>query len=158
MDDDTKAVLFLSGIATSIGALTGLALSFTTLSPLVMGGIVAAVPVTLLFAYSIVDQIKEGSLSKQGLFLYACWYAASTAVGVGLAAAATAISSSIMLGMGSSALAGAIIAPIAFFAGAFAIQHIIQTIAEKVSEYIISPIIEKVGKCFSSKEEDGLVR
>ncbi|TNK93845.1 hypothetical protein OUY_04335 [Wolbachia endosymbiont of Leptopilina clavipes] len=53
MNNNTKIMLFTLGIATSIGALTGLALSFTTLSPLVMGGIVGSIVpalITALFA------------------------------------------------------------------------------------------------------------
>lgn len=154
MDDDTKAVLFLSGIATSIGALTGLALSFTALSPLVMGGIVAAVPITLCF---VLCMLNEG-VSKEQLFLSICFSAASAAIGVGLAAATIAIFPGATLGIGSAALAGAVIgviAPIAAFCATAATKFA----AEKVSEYIISPIVEKVKSCFSSKEEgNGLVR
>lgn len=51
-----------------------------------------------------------------------------------------------MLGMGSAALAGATIGVIAPFAGIFAIRAT-SFAAEKVNEYIISPIVE----CFSSK-------
>lgn len=72
---------------------------------------------------------------------------ASAAIGVGLAAAATAVFPGAMLGMGSAALAGAIIAAIA---GLLVTFCIIEPIAKKVNEYIISPIVER----FSSKEEE----
>ncbi|MCA7010219.1 hypothetical protein [Wolbachia endosymbiont of Tribolium confusum] len=147
MDNDTKGMLFTLGIATTIGALTGLALSFTTLSPLVMGGIVASVLPALFTCIMIYNK----NFSKKSFFIGACFCAASFAIGVGLAAAATAISPSIMLGMGSAALAGALIAPISLIAGVIATICIIEPIAEKVNEYIISPIVEK---CFSSKEEE----
>lgn len=157
MDDDTKAVLFLSGIATSIGALTGLELSFTALSPLVMGGIVGSIApalITALLAGCILYQFyKKDSIEKDGKDNFVLWSIvtpASAAIGVGLAAAATAIFPGAMLGMGSAALAGAIIAPIAVIAGFLVAFGIIEPIAQKVNEYIISPIVER----FSSKGEE----
>lgn len=138
MNDDIKNILVFCGIASVIGALTGLGLSFTALSPLVIGGIIAAVPIILLTAYSIC----MGQLSKKGLFKFACICIASAAIGVGLAAAATAIFPGAMLGLGSAALAGAAIGAIALIVG--------MVVAEKVNEYIISPIIEH----FSSKGEE----
>ncbi|XCA32977.1 MAG: hypothetical protein ABS808_04135 [Wolbachia endosymbiont of Polyergus mexicanus] len=74
--------LVLLGVL-SIGAPTGLGLSFTALSPLVIGGIVAAVPVILVAAYLM---CKEGC-SKKGLFNMAVAAASAAAIGVGLAAA-----------------------------------------------------------------------
>ncbi len=60
MNDNIKSILVLCGIASVIGALTGLGLRFTALSPLVIGGIVAAVPVILLAAFiTLNDAIKE---------------------------------------------------------------------------------------------------
>ncbi len=75
---------------------------------------------------------------------------ASAATGVGLAAAATAVFPGAMFGMGSAVLAGAVIAPIAVIAGLFVTVCVIEPIAEKVNDYIISPIVER----FSSKEEE----
>ncbi|WP_265028143.1 MULTISPECIES: hypothetical protein [unclassified Wolbachia] len=144
--DDVIVCLIVLGIGATIGALTGLALSFTTLSPLVMGGIVAAVPALLHFSICT----GEGLSQSQFSYAHACLFVASAATGVSLAAAATAISPSIMLGMGSAALAGAIIAPIAVIAGFLVAFGIIEPIAKKVNEYIISPIVER----FSSKGEE----
>ncbi|WP_341822729.1 hypothetical protein [Wolbachia endosymbiont (group A) of Clivina fossor] len=132
-----KENLILLGVASVIGALTGLGLSFTALSPLVIGGIVAAVPVILLAACVIC----KGKCSKKDLFLMAVSCVASAAIGVGLAAAATAIFPGAMLGMGSAALTGAAIGVIAPIAELF--------VADKVEDYIISPIIEH----FSSKRK-----
>ncbi|WP_341815528.1 MULTISPECIES: hypothetical protein [unclassified Wolbachia] len=146
MDNDTKRMLFRLGIATTIGALTGLGLSFTALSPLVMGGIVAAIPAALLACRIISNR----GLSKEVFFQTACFCAVGTAIGVGLAAAAMAIFPGAMLGMGSAALAGGLIAPISVIAGLIAIAYIIEPIAKKVNEYIISPVVE----CFSSKGEE----
>ncbi|WP_254229402.1 MULTISPECIES: hypothetical protein [Wolbachia] len=157
MDNDTKAMLFALGIATSIGALTGLGLSFTTLSPLVMGGIVGSIfpaLITALFAGVLLYKFcKKDHIERDDKgfpIFFGIVTLASAATGVGLAAAATAISPSIMLGMGSAALAGAIIAPIAVIAGFLITSDIIEPIAQKVNEYIISPIVER----FSSKGEE----
>lgn len=150
--DDVIFRLTVLGVVASIGALTGLGLSFTALSPLVMGGIIAAVPALLDFAICTDDKLSQFEFS----YAHACLFVASAAIGVGLAAATMAIFPGATLGMGSVALAGAVIAPIALQAAIFATNYIIQPIAEKVNEYIISPI---VGKCFSSKEEEnGLVK
>ncbi|WP_338481764.1 hypothetical protein [Wolbachia endosymbiont (group A) of Nomada hirtipes] len=144
-----KGDLILLGAVSVIGALTGLGLSFTALSPLVIGGIVAAVPSILFAAYLIYNDVKIGEFSKTDLFMLACFCVASAAIGVGLAAAATAIFPGAMLGMGSAALAGAVIGAIAPIAGVFAAIATLSA-AEKVNEYIISPIVE----CFSSKKQD----
>ncbi len=143
MDNKTKPMLFILGTDIPIGALTGLALSFTALSPLVMGGIIAAVPAALLACRII----SNGRLSKEVFFRTACSCSVGTAIGVGLAAAATAVFPGAMLGMGSAALAGAVIAVIA---GVFVTVCVIEPIAEKVNDYIISPIVER----FSSKGEE----
>ncbi|WP_386086728.1 hypothetical protein [Wolbachia endosymbiont (group A) of Norellia spinipes] len=137
-----KGDLILLGVASVIGALTGLGLSFTALSPLVIVGIIADVPVILLTACDIC----EGECSKKDLFNMAVLCVASAAIGVGLAAAATAIFPGAMLGIGSAALTGAAIGAIAPIAGIFAIIAT-SFAAKKVNEYIISPIVE----CFSSK-------
>ncbi|MGL9779885.1 MAG: hypothetical protein ACR5K5_06655, partial [Wolbachia sp.] len=123
-----------------IGALTGLGLSFTALSPLVIGGIVAAVP-AVLFAASMIYW-KE--FSKQDLFMMAVFPASAAAIGVGLAAAATAIFPGAMLGMGSAALTGAAIGVIVPIAGLVGLS-----VAAEVGNYITSPRIEH----FSSKGE-----
>lgn len=146
MDNDTKEMLFSLGIATPIGALTGLALSFTTLSPLVMGGIVASVLPALLTCI----MIYTNNFSKKSFFAGAYLCAAAFATGVGLAAATMAIFPGATLGMGSAALAGAVIAPIAIIAACLVAVCVIQPIAQKVDEYITSPIVEHL----SSKEEE----
>ncbi|WP_265015013.1 hypothetical protein [Wolbachia endosymbiont (group B) of Camptogramma bilineatum] len=157
MDNDTKEMLFALGIATSIGALTGLELSFTTLSPLVMGGIVGSIVpalITALFAGKLLYKFcKKDHIQKDEKYepIYSGISAlASAAIGVGLAAATMAIFPSATLGMGSAALAGAIIAPIAVIAGFLVAFGIIEPIAQKVNEYIVSPIVER----FSSKGEE----
>lgn len=149
MDDETKVFLKCCGAASIIGALTGLGLSFTALSPLVIGGIVAAVPVILVAAYCIYDDVKEEEFSKKDFFAIAVLCVAGAATGVGLAAGVTAIFPGAMLGMGSAALAGAIIGVIAPTAGLFVVAAIMSA-AEKVNECIISPIIEH----FSSKGKE----
>lgn len=95
MGNDTKVMLFALGIATSIGPLTGLGLSFTALSPLVMGGIVASIVAALFTRRMIYSQ----NFSKESFVMGACLCSASLAIGVGLAAAATAVFPGVTLGM-----------------------------------------------------------
>ncbi|MDG7057462.1 MAG: hypothetical protein LKM43_04960 [Wolbachia endosymbiont of Penenirmus auritus] len=147
MKGEAKEFSILSAAGAVIGTLIGLGLSFTALSPLVIGGVIAVVPAILFYAYSIYNSIED-------LFAYAWLCAASAAIGVGLAAVATAISPGAMLGVGYAALTGAVIGAIAPIAGFLATKHIIAPIAEKASEYILSPMIEKVKGCFSSKEKE----
>ncbi|BET35209.1 MULTISPECIES: hypothetical protein [Wolbachia] len=106
----------------------------------------------LLYKFCKKDNIEKNE--KYAPIYFGISALASAAIGVGLAAAAMAIFPDVTLGMGSAALAGAVIEVIAPVAAIFATKHIIQPIAQKVNEYIISPIVEKVGKCFSSKEEE----
>ncbi|WP_265032683.1 hypothetical protein [Wolbachia endosymbiont (group A) of Sicus ferrugineus] len=83
--------------------------------------------------------------SKKGCTVFSIAAPISAAIGVGLAAAATAISPGIMLRAGSAVLAGATIGAIAVIApiaGYF--------VADKVNDYIISPIVER----FSSKGKE----
>ncbi|MDG7053491.1 MAG: hypothetical protein LKM45_06500 [Wolbachia endosymbiont of Alcedoecus sp.] len=152
MDQDTKVTVLLVGLAAVLGGLIGLGLSFTALSPLVIGGIIAAVPLILLSALFVRDGVRKGNLRKEDLFGATCMCGAGAAIGVGLAAAATAIFPGAMLGAGSAALTGAVIGAIAPIAGILATEYIIAPIAEKVNEYILSPMIETVKRCFSSKE------
>jgi hypothetical protein len=153
MKGEAKEFSILSVAGAIIGALTGLGLSFTALSPLVIGGVIAVVPAILFYAYSIYNSIREETFSKEDLFTYIWLCAASAAIGVGLAAAATAIFPGAMLGVGSAALTGAAIGAIAPIAGALATAYIIEPIAKKVNEYILSPMIKKVKGCFSSQEQ-----
>ncbi|MFP3023019.1 MAG: hypothetical protein ACEY3K_08960 [Wolbachia sp.] len=160
--NDFVGFLVVLGIGATIGALAGLGLSFTALSPLIIGGIVGSIApalFTALLAGNMLYQSCKGNyIEDKGLFVF-CGVTtlASAAIRVGLAAAAMTIFPGVTLGMGSAALAGAIIVGIAPVA---AICAIVATVfaAKKVNDYIISPIVEKVGKCFSSKEEEnGLV-
>lgn len=152
MKGEAKEFSILSVAGAIIGALIGFGLSFTALSPLVIGGVVAVVPAISFYAYSIYNSTREGTFSKEDLFTYAWLCAASAAIGVGLAAAA--IFPGAMLGMGPVALTGAVIGAIAPIAGFLATEHVIAPIAGKVNEYILSPMIEKVKGCFSSQEQN----
>ncbi|AAW71198.1 Predicted protein [Wolbachia endosymbiont strain TRS of Brugia malayi] len=135
MDKD----LILLGIASVIGALTGLWLSFTALSHLIIGGVIAAIPVMLLSAYYICDSIRKGKFSKKDLFesylcmLHKChdwsWSCCNR----------NCFFPGAMIGIGYATLAGGAIAPIIAI---FPMYSIIVPIAEKVNEYIIFPIIE----------------
>ncbi|MDM8335566.1 hypothetical protein [Wolbachia pipientis] len=140
----------LSIVGAAIGALTGVGLSFTALSPLVISEIVAAVPLALLSICGLFNDVKNGSCSKRDFFMLACLCVAGAAIGVGLAKAATAIFPGAMLGMGSVTLTGALIGAVALIAAILAAEYIIEPIAEKVNEYIISPTVER----FSSKGKE----
>ncbi|WP_237398583.1 hypothetical protein [Wolbachia endosymbiont of Diaphorina citri] len=68
MKDDTKDMLISLGTVATIGALTGLGLSFTALSPLVMGGIVGSIApalITALLAGHILYQFTKKILLKK---------------------------------------------------------------------------------------------
>lgn len=137
-------LIFLVGasvVSAAIGALIGLGLSVTAFSPLAIGGIVAAVPAILSAACIICNNVQKGAFSKKDLFNMAVSCVTSAAIGVGLAAAATAIFPGVMLGAGSAALTGATIGAIAPIAGLF--------VARIVDSCITSPIVEH----FSSKGE-----
>lgn len=86
MKGEAKEFSILSAAGAVIGTLIGLGLSFTALSPLVIGGVIAVVPAILFYAYSIYNSIREEKFSKEDLFAYAWLCAASAAIGVGLAA------------------------------------------------------------------------
>lgn len=155
MDQNTKGIILMVGLSAVLGGLTDLGLSFTALSPLVIGGIVAAVSAILFVALAIYHSVRKGEFRKENLAAGICIAGAfaltGAAIGVGLAAAATAIFLGTMLGAGSSVLTGAVIGAIAPIAGFFATGYIIAPIAEKVNEYILSPMIEKVKNAFPQK-------
>ncbi|MGL9762799.1 MAG: hypothetical protein ACR5LB_11970 [Wolbachia sp.] len=154
MDQNTKGIIFTVGLGAVLGGLTGLGLSFTALSPLVIGGIVPAVPAILLVVLCVYYDVSKGKSCKEDLFTYACLCGAGAAIGVGLAADVTAIFPGAMLGARSATLTGAVIGAIAPIAGILAIEYIIAPIAEKVNEYILSPMIKKMKGCFSSQEQN----
>lgn len=150
--EDIEALLILCGVASEMGALTGLGLSFTALSPLVMGGIFGSITLALLAVYLICEKDPSKTENLKPICV-ATIALASVAIGVGLAAATTAIFPGAMIGAGSAALTGAVIGVSAFIAGVLATNYIIDPIVEKVNKHIISPIVEKVSECFSSKEK-----
>ncbi|MDR2831614.1 MAG: hypothetical protein LBV62_01710 [Rickettsiales bacterium] len=131
-----------------VGASIGLSLRlhFTALSPLVIGGMIGfIVPglATILCAGTLIYKFYKKKLIEEGhknaVATYGAWTVVSTAIGVGLAAAITAIFPGAMIGAGSTALTGAVIGAIALTTGFL--------LSDKVNDYIISPIIEH----FSSK-------
>lgn len=149
MNYNIKGILVLCGIASVIGALTGLGLSVTAFSPLAIGGIVGSIipaVATIFFAGCLLHKFyNKGLIEKDDKtisIVSSITMFTGAAVGIGLAAAATAISPGIMLGTGSATLAGTVIGAmvvIAPIAGYF--------VVDKVNGYIISPIVEH----FSSK-------
>lgn len=144
----------------SVGALTAFGLSFTNLSPLVMGGIIGTVLPALVTAYYIwylaSELFRKGEIEDddyKGLLLFfSCITAASAAIGVGLVAAASAYS--ITTGTVSSGVAIGVLSPVIGLFVALAILAATFKVTEKVNEYIVSPVIEKVKGCFSSQERN----
>jgi len=124
----------------AIGALTGLGLSFTALPILATGAIIAAVSTILLGLYGAYDMYKKGRLYKYDILSLIVACLAASAIGVGVAGAATAIFPGAMLGMGSAAV-GALIGAIAPIPGA--------TIAEGFPK-------EMLGKCYAIGALTGL--
>ncbi|MGL9718862.1 MAG: hypothetical protein ACR5K9_09710 [Wolbachia sp.] len=130
MNENIKALFILFGVTSVIGALTALGLSFTALSPLVIGGIVSSIAPVLLVVCLLIfkkDSTKEEDLK---ITFVGSTALASVAIGIGL----TTIFPDAMIGAGSAALTGAVIGVLAFVAGVY--------VVDKVDEYIISPIIE----------------
>ncbi|QOD38478.1 hypothetical protein [Candidatus Wolbachia massiliensis] len=156
MPKRVKDSMFIVGLGAVLGGLAGLGLSFTALSPLVVGGIIGSMLAVLPTAIAIVastfdlhtDEMDDDR--KSAVIYFGTLTAISVGIGVGLAAAATAIFPGAMLGMQSAALIGAAIEAIVPIIAIPVMNGIIVPVAEKVNEHIISPIVEKL---FSSKEE-----
>ncbi|MCM1001819.1 hypothetical protein [Wolbachia pipientis] len=160
-----KDLIFTAGLGAVLGGLIGLGLSFTALSPLVIGGIIgsmlpilptvftalpSAVTVPVLFGSE--NGGKEAI--KASIMYFGTLTAISVGIGVGLAAAIVSIFPGAMLGMQSLALIGAAIGAITPVIAVPVMNHAIVPVAEKVDKNIISPMFEKV---FSSKEQERAV-
>lgn len=123
---------------------------------MVAGGVLGSIVPALFLTFYILSSLKklcEGNGERKDLneiLSIATWAAVSSLIGVGLGFAANAIFPGVMLAMGSPALVGAVIGAIAPLAGFFAFFCVITPLAEKVNEYIISPIVE----CFSSRGKE----
>lgn len=156
MDENTEVLLIFFGLASTMGALVGLGLSFTALSPSVIGGVFGSIAPALLAVCLICKRDPTEEDLKISPICFGTIAFASVAIGVGLAAATTAIFPGAMIGAGSAALTGAVIGVSAFIAGVFAIDYIIGPIVEKVNKHVISPIVEKVSGYFSSQEKGSL--
>ncbi|MBA8757311.1 MULTISPECIES: hypothetical protein [Wolbachia] len=149
MVDRVKGLMVIAGVGAVLGGFAGLGLSFIALSPLVVGGVIGSILPGWCIAPYYIKNLSEALMAayKRGvndgfkIISAITLTAVSAAIGVGLAAAATAIFPGAMLGMQSLVLTGAVIGAIAPIAGCF--------VTDKVDNYIISPIIEH----FSSKEK-----
>lgn len=133
------AIVFTSAITgAGIGAIVGLGLSFTTLSPLVIGGIVGAIPAVLSFALGcyMLYHLQE-KLGKKTIASGCACVIASTVIGVSCAAV---FGSEMMLSTSPAILIGAAIGAISLAA------------AILVGTLVIDPIINKVIKCMSKSE------
>ncbi|WP_333022961.1 hypothetical protein [Wolbachia endosymbiont of Pentidionis agamae] len=118
MKKETKETLLFWGIGVTVGALTALGLSFTALPVLAVGAIIGFIPIALFCACGMYGSDKNKNLSTDDIYYSFAFLIASSAIGAGLALAATAIFPGAMAGIGLSLLAGAVIgaaAPIAGF-------------------------------------------
>ncbi|MDR2978314.1 MAG: hypothetical protein LBU56_02720 [Rickettsiales bacterium] len=143
-EKEIQEFLKFFGVAGAVtGALTGWVLSFTALSPLAIGKTIGFTFPAFLYIGALLHKFyKKEPIDKEFIIFFGTIALTSAAIGVGLAAAITAISPSAMLGTGSLASTGAVIRAIALIAGSF--------VAEEVNKHIISPIIEH---CFSKEKE-----
>lgn len=154
-----KEFLQLTGIATCFGALIGFGLSFTALSPLIIGGIIGcALPMFMLLDI-LREKLyrKENTEIKEVVVVFSIIAATGFGFGAGLGTAASALFPGIMLRMGSAALMGAIVLPISFFMTDFSAEYVILPLLEKINSNIIEPIVEKIKECFPSREEGDTV-
>lgn len=148
-NEDLTVIAAIMAVGAATGALTAFGLSFINLSPLVMGGIIGAALPALITVYYMChlasELFREGEINDDGykgkLFRCSCLTAASAAVGMGIVAAASAYGVTT-----GTVLAGAAIGALSPIIGFLA--------TEKVNEYIISPVVEKVKGCFSSPERE----
>lgn len=144
-----KGELILLGIIGAVGgAITALCLrSFTTTLPaLAIGGIISAGAFAVLFAFIAIDNyLKEKSFSKDDILLLFAMCATSVAIGVGITAALTPISPEIFAKWNTAIVAGAAIGAIGLAVGWLA------------TDFVVLPMIEKIGKCFSSEKPDSSV-
>ena len=157
-----KDVLIYYGVSAVIGAITGFGLSYTALSPLVVGGIVGSIiPAlfTTFFIGGLLYQFCKGNEieddHRNATIGFGIITALSAAAGVGIIVAANAIFPGVTT-MGSPALVGAIIGATALTVGTFAAFVACAGIcaaclaAFMVNECIVEPVVEKVKGCFSS--------
>jgi len=123
----------------AIGAFIGLGLSFTALSPLVIGGIIGFAPITALCIRDFLN--NEVAKDKESLALVGASLTTVAVVGVALAlgAAANSLFPGVMLSLWTAALVGVVIGAIGTVSSLF------------VGEYIIDPVITKVAECFSKE-------
>ncbi|WP_333023600.1 hypothetical protein [Wolbachia endosymbiont of Pentidionis agamae] len=151
MKQETKETLLFLGIGATVGAtvgvLTALGLSFTALPALAVGAIIGAIPIALFCAF-IYNNCKCGESWTNHIYYSTASLLASSAIGAGLALAATAVFPGVLLGTGSSLLAGAVIGAVAPILGAIAADLAIE-LAEGVNNHVKSPVVKK---CFSSNE------
>lgn len=151
MDQEDLELLVKHSLAGALGgSVTGFYLSFTSLSPLVIGGIVSCAlwaVFTAIAAGCLLYVFRRGNKEAQdGLkSVVTCFSVitiAASAVGVGLGAVANSLFPGVMSGTWTAILAGAIIGAV----GAVS--------AFLVHEYLINPAIEKVAGYFSERSSD----
>ncbi|MDN5247570.1 MAG: hypothetical protein QWI36_00290 [Wolbachia endosymbiont of Tyrophagus putrescentiae] len=150
----TKALLASYTILGKVSALIGLGLSYTTLPPLVIGGIassafwagymalgLAAILKTAIYDFFSTHKAHSINNKKETIahFVHLGIITTTAAIsGAGFAAAANFFFPGVMSSMGSAALACAVIG---VMTGFIADQALL--LADKANQHIISPLIEK---------------
>ncbi|WCR53655.1 MAG: hypothetical protein PG981_000677 [Wolbachia endosymbiont of Ctenocephalides orientis wCori] len=125
-----------------------------------MGGIIGTVLPALVTAcyiwYLASELFRKGEIGDDGykglLLFFSCVTAASAAIGVGLVTAASAYG--ITTGTVSAGAAIGMLSPVIGLFVALAILAATFKVTEKVNEYIVSPVVEKIKGCFSSQERN----
>lgn len=138
-------------------------LNFISSSPLIMGGMIGFVYPALFILLSVLlsrNPDKENGIfgeilkdSKAFFIKLGIVTVIGTAVGVGLGVAVSAIFPNVMLGMWSIALASAVIGAIIFPIEIFTAEFITLSAMKKL-EVFTAFVVNKVTKCFSSKENE----
>jgi len=146
--EDLEPLVENTLIGAAGGAITGFCLSFTFLSPLVIGGIVGCVlwavftaiaAGCLLYAFCRGNKEEQDSLKSEVTFFSITTITAAV-IGAALGTAANSLFPGVMSSMWTAALVGTVIGAI----------DMISTLL--ISEYIIEPTVEKVAKCFSGRK------
>ncbi|MGL9757541.1 MAG: hypothetical protein ACR5LA_01485 [Wolbachia sp.] len=146
-----------------IGHIASFVLNFISSSPLIMGGMIGFVYPALFILLSVLlsrNPDKENGVlgkilkdSKAFFIKLGIVTVIGTAVGVGLGVAVSAVFPNVMLRMWSIALASAVIGAIVFPIEIFTAEFITMSAMKKL-EVFTAFVVNKVTKCFSSKENE----
>lgn len=140
--DPVTTVLVLSAtvmVAAVIGALIGFSLSFTTLSPLVIGGIMGCALYAVITgvscgSYPFTQDKKIQDNCKNSIFFFSKATIATAVAGVAFGAAADFLFPGVMSSAWSATLIGAAIGVLGTASALLAAVYIIEPVVEKVAD------------------------